>query len=90
MGKRTTGRAKGKGSFTFQVRKKAYVYRISYPRISVEGKAKVEKLINSLAHTSPLAEIKINNENISNRRCRIYRFSDCAKIAKRKPRRLCL
>jgi len=62
MGKRTTGRAKGKGSFTFQVRKKAYVYRISYPRVSVEGKAKVEKLINSLCHTSPLAEIRINNE----------------------------
>ena len=62
MGKRTTGRAKGKGSFTFQVRKKAYVYRISYPRISVEGKARVERLINSLAHTSPLAKISINNE----------------------------
>jgi len=62
MGKRTTSRAKGKGSFTFQVRKQAYVYRISYPKLSTEGKAKITKLINSSAHTAPLAEITIGKE----------------------------
>ena len=61
MGKRITQRARGKGSLTFRVRPKAYEYRISYPPINVEGTAKVIKLINSLAHSSPLAEIEINN-----------------------------
>ncbi|MGV8152100.1 MAG: 50S ribosomal protein L2 [Candidatus Nanoarchaeia archaeon] len=62
MGKRTTGRAKGKGSLTFQVRKRAYIYRIGYPKLETTGKAKIINLINSLGHTSPLAKIAIGNE----------------------------
>lgn len=61
MGKRPVSRAKGKGSFTYQVRKKAYVYRINYPNIETTGKATVQKLINSTAHTSPLAKIRTSD-----------------------------
>ena len=62
MGKRITQRARGKGSFTFRVRKSAYIYRIGYPKLSSEGKATIVKLINSSAHSAPLAKIRINNE----------------------------
>lgn len=62
MGKRTSGRAKGKGSLTYRVRKRAFIYRIGYPKLSTEGKAKIVKLINSLAHTTPLAVITIADE----------------------------
>ncbi|MEK6860013.1 MAG: 50S ribosomal protein L2 [Nanoarchaeota archaeon] len=62
MGKRITQRARGKGSFTFRVRRRGYIYRIGYPRLDSEGKALVVKLINSAAHSAPLAKMKINNE----------------------------
>lgn len=63
MGKRITQRARGKGSLTFRVRPRAYRYKISYPPINTEGTARVIKLINSPAHSSPLTEIEINNIN---------------------------
>ncbi|VVB78797.1 50S ribosomal protein L2 [uncultured archaeon] len=62
MGKRITQRARGKGSFTFRVRKRAYIYRIGYPKISSIGKATIVKLINSSAHSAPLAKVKIAKE----------------------------
>jgi large subunit ribosomal protein L2 len=62
MGKRITQRARGKGSFTFRVRKKAYIYRITYPKLSSLGKAVILKLINSRAHSCPLAKFKIGSE----------------------------
>jgi len=63
MGKRLTKQARGKGSFTFRVRKKSYIYRITYPRLDTEGKAKIISLFNSSAHTTPLVKVKINEEN---------------------------
>jgi large subunit ribosomal protein L2 len=62
MGKRTKGRAKGRGNMQYRVRKKGYCYRISYPKLSNTGKAKIMRLINSAAHSTPLAKIKINSE----------------------------
>lgn len=62
MGKRITQQARGKGSLTFRVRKKAYRYKIRYPSIKTEGVAKVIKLFNSPAHSAPLAKIKTNGE----------------------------
>ncbi len=62
MGKRTKGRAKGRGNMQFRVRKKAYCYRITYPKLFNTGKAKIMRLINSAAHSTPLAKIRINNE----------------------------
>ena len=62
MGKRPIQRAKGKGNIQYRVRRKAYVYRISYPKVSTTGKAVVMRLINSLAHSSPLAKIKADKQ----------------------------
>jgi large subunit ribosomal protein L2 len=62
MGKRTKGRAKGRGNMQYRVRKQAYCHRIAYPKLSSIGKAKIVKLINSAAHSTPLAKIKISNE----------------------------
>jgi large subunit ribosomal protein L2 len=62
MGKRTTGRARGRGNIQFRVRKQAYKYKITYPKLSSVGKAKIMRLINSAAHSTPLAKIKILQE----------------------------
>ena len=62
MGKRITQQARGKGSLTFRVSPKAYKYKISYPKINSKGTVKIIKLLNSLAHSAPLAKININKE----------------------------
>lgn len=60
MGKRIIQQARGKGSLTYQVRKKAYVYTVSYPQ-KYEGEAIIADIIHSPAHTAPL--MKISSEN---------------------------
>jgi len=62
MGKNLTQQARGRGSLTFRVRPSAYRYRIGYPKLESKGKAQIIKLLNSPAHSSPLAKIKIKNE----------------------------
>jgi len=57
MGKRIIQQARGKGSHTYKVKKKAFRYRLKYPR-ALEGEGIVLKLLNSPAHSSPLAKIK--------------------------------
>lgn len=64
MGKRITQQARGKGSLTFRVRPRAYRYKISYPPLNIGGAGKIIRLINSPGHTSPLAEIEININNL--------------------------
>jgi large subunit ribosomal protein L2 len=60
MGKRITQQARGRGGPTFKVRKRAFMHKIGYPRLDVEGKAVISRLIGSAGHSAPLAEIKIN------------------------------
>lgn len=60
MGKRIIQQARGKGSLTYRVRKKAFRYRVGYPMH--EGEAEVLKIIHSPAHSAPLLKIKITNE----------------------------
>ncbi len=60
MGKSIISQARGHGSLTYQVRKKAYIYKIKYP--AVEGDAEILSLLHSAAHTAPLAKIKVQNE----------------------------
>ncbi|MBM3233851.1 50S ribosomal protein L2 [Candidatus Pacearchaeota archaeon] len=60
MGKRIIQQARGHGSLTYRVRKQAYKFRIGYPII--EGKGKILELINSPAHSAPLAKIQIGNK----------------------------
>lgn len=57
MGKRIIQQARGHGSLTYRVRRRAYRFRIGYPELNTEGKAKVQKLIDSPCHTAPLAKI---------------------------------
>lgn len=60
MGKRIIQQARGKGSLTYRVTKKAFRYTVGYPR--GEGEAEVLKILHSPAHTAPLMKMKLNNE----------------------------
>ncbi|MDP3966352.1 MAG: 50S ribosomal protein L2 [archaeon] len=61
MGKRIIQQARGKGSSTYRVKKKAFRYKLSYPR-SLTGEGIVLKIVDSGAHTCPIAKIKSNEE----------------------------
>jgi large subunit ribosomal protein L2 len=56
MGKRIVSQARGKGSSTYRVKKKAFIYKLRYPR-NLEGEGTVLKILNSSAHSCPLAKI---------------------------------
>lgn len=62
MGKRITQQARGHGSLTYRVRRRAYRHKISYPSLNATGKARITKLFNSGGHSAPLIEMSINNE----------------------------
>ena len=62
MGKRIISQARGHGSMTYQVRKKAYIYKIKYPM--TEGEAEIIDIIHSAAHSAPLAKIKVDKESL--------------------------
>ena len=57
MGKRIIQQARGHGSKTYRVRRKAFKFKIKYPSI-LAGEGEVIKLFNSAGHTAPLAKIK--------------------------------
>ena len=61
MGKRIISQARGKGSFTYRIRKKAFVYKVGYPRITETAEGEVVKLISSAAHSAPLAKIAVKD-----------------------------
>ena len=60
MGKRIIQQARGHGSLTYRVRKQAYVFRIGYP--NSDGKGIVFDIIDSPAHTAPLAKLSFNGK----------------------------
>ena len=57
MGKRIIQQARGHGSSTYRVNKTVFKYKLNYPK-KLSGEGKVLKLLNSGAHTCPLAKIK--------------------------------
>jgi len=57
MGKRIIQQARGHGSFSYRVRRRAFIYKLKYPR-ELSGEGTVLQLINSSGHTAPLAKIK--------------------------------
>ena len=57
MGKRIIQQARGHGSSTYRVRKKAFKHKIKYPK-KLEGEGTVVKLLDSGGHSAPLAKIK--------------------------------
>jgi large subunit ribosomal protein L2 len=69
MGKTIIQQARGHGSFTYRVRRKAYKYRIQYPCLDIKGKAKIIGLLHSAGHTCPIAKIKIGEESFYNPAC---------------------
>ena len=60
MGKRIISQARGKGSFTYRVRRRAFQHEIAYPQH--DGEAEIISLIKSAGHSAPLLKIKIGNE----------------------------
>jgi large subunit ribosomal protein L2 len=62
MGKTIIQQARGHGSKTYQVRPSAYIYRIALPPLKTNGKFKIVSLLNSSAHSTPLAKIIIDKE----------------------------
>ena len=57
MAKRIIQQARGHGSGTYRVRGRAFRFEVKYPT-PLSGEGQVLKLINSPAHTAPLAKIK--------------------------------
>lgn len=57
MGKRIITQRRGRGTNTYRVSKRAFRFQIKYPR-HLEGEGTVVKLIDSRAHTTPLAKVK--------------------------------
>lgn len=60
MGKRIISQARGKGSLSYRVRKKAYQFKIQYPQAI--GSAKILKLIHSAGHSAPLMKLMAGKE----------------------------
>lgn len=60
MGKRIISQARGKGSLTYRVRKKAYNKKISYPPVEKKGEAEIIGIIHSAAHSAPLMKVLIS------------------------------
>ncbi|HLC86958.1 MAG TPA: 50S ribosomal protein L2 [Candidatus Nanoarchaeia archaeon] len=56
MGKRIIQQRRGRGTNTYKVRKKAFVYRLQYPKF-LSGEGTIIRLFSSAAHTTPLAKI---------------------------------
>lgn len=61
MGKRIIQQARGKGSLSYRVRKRAYQHRINYP--NVFGPAEITDLIHSAGHSAPLMQLSLNNKS---------------------------
>jgi len=57
MGKRIITQARGKGSFTYRGKRRAFIYRVQYPQ-GIKGEGIVVQLLNSPAHSAPLAKIR--------------------------------
>ena len=61
MGKRIIVQARGKGSHTYRVKRKAFRYKLQYPK-KLSGEGIVIKLFDSAGHSAPLAKIKYDKE----------------------------
>ncbi len=60
MGKRIISQARGKGSLTYRVKKKAFTKKIALPR--GEGEAEIVDIVHSPAHSAPLMKISFNKK----------------------------
>lgn len=60
MGKTIIQQARGHGGARYRVPRSSFRYRVRYP--SLDGEAKILKIITSVAHSAPLLMSKIKNE----------------------------
>ncbi|MEM4330620.1 MAG: 50S ribosomal protein L2 [Candidatus Pacearchaeota archaeon] len=60
MGKRIIQQARGHGSLTYRVKKRAFRIKPSYP-LNLEGEWIIKKFVRSAGHTAPIVEI-VNSE----------------------------
>jgi len=81
MGKRIISQARGKGSFTYRVRKKAYLHKIGYP--IQEGTAEILDLIHSAGHSAPLMKLKTGSEIFYNPAFNLATVGDTIQIGKK-------
>lgn len=56
MGKRIIQQARGHGSSTYRVRRKAFKFKLKYPAI-LSGEGRILKLLNSSGHSAPIAKV---------------------------------
>lgn len=61
MGKRIIQQARGHGSSTYRVKRKAFKHKLKYPP-KLEGQGVVTKLLNSSGHSAPIAKIAYEKE----------------------------
>jgi len=61
MGKRIVQQARGHGSSTYRVKRKAFKHRLKYPP-KLEGQGIVTKLLNSSGHSAPIAKVEYENK----------------------------
>lgn len=59
MGKNIIQQARGHGSSTYRVSSKAFKYKLQFPKM-LSGEGVVVKLLNSRAHTAPIAKVVSN------------------------------
>src|SRR3989338_5639063 len=59
MARRIITQARGKGSGTYRVRRRAFRFELKYPS-ELDGEGTVANLVNSTAHTAPLAKVVSN------------------------------
>lgn len=60
MGKRIIQQARGHGSLSYRVRRRAYQYKIKYPM--QQGQTEILSLIHSAGHSAPLMKLKVGDE----------------------------
>lgn len=60
MGKRIIQQARGHGSSTYRVRRKAFSHRLQYPK-TLSGEGRITKLFLSAGHSAPLAKISYSD-----------------------------
>jgi large subunit ribosomal protein L2 len=59
MGKRIIQQRRGRATSTYRVNKKAFNHKLKYPK-NLKGEGIIIKLLNSKAHTCPIAKINSN------------------------------
>ncbi|MEM4625298.1 MAG: 50S ribosomal protein L2 [Candidatus Pacearchaeota archaeon] len=61
MGKNIIQQARGHGSLSYRVRRKAFRYKVGYPP-KIEGEGEIIKIIHSTGHSAPIIKIRCSKK----------------------------